>query len=470
MSRCALTFREDHLREVIRNFNVGEGKEAAGYFYSGHSDVGNDPWTGIPSQKYHVRHFAAVPRAAVISSSRGHITWDTADFIRSLRRAREQNEVLGIIHSHPAGFDHFSAQDDRNEADLVALARKRNGAEAQLISIVLLPDGRLFGRVWNGVAEPTPLDLIVVTGARMTLHYPGRGGGKSAYFLNRQALALGPAFNEDLSQLRVGVVGCGGTGSAVAMLLPRLGLKYVALFEEDVVDETNLNRLHFSARSDAKASRPKVEVVKRGIDQMELGTKVRAFRGWVNNPANRAALKACDLIFGCTDDNAGRILLNRFAYFYNTPVIDMGLAIDVGNGDPPRIHAFDGRVTVIQPGSTCLLCRGVVDIRQAHAEALKRANPQEYARQKEEAYVAGEKNPSPAVVPFTTAVAAMAIEELIHRLQGFRGPNSVDQRLRRFHLITDRRQGEHPIEHCPLCSEQHYWGRGDMSPFLDSAV
>jgi molybdopterin/thiamine biosynthesis adenylyltransferase len=40
----------------------------------------------------------------------------------------------------------------------------------------------------------------------------------------RQALAFGQALNQDLVALRVGVIGCGGTGSAVAMLLARLGV------------------------------------------------------------------------------------------------------------------------------------------------------------------------------------------------------------------------------------------------------
>ncbi|EME68053.1 dinucleotide-utilizing enzyme possibly involved in molybdopterin or thiamin biosynthesis, partial [Paramagnetospirillum caucaseum] len=92
----------------------------------------------------------------------------------------------------------------------------------------------------------------------------------------RQALAFGEALNGDLRRLRVGVVGCGGTGSAVAMLLARLGVGQIALFDEDVVERTNLNRLHGARQSDADAMRPKVQAVAASIADMGLG--VRAMR------------------------------------------------------------------------------------------------------------------------------------------------------------------------------------------------
>lgn len=471
MKRNVLIIQERHLQQAMQHFRAQDGVESAGYLYCGRSHIEVDPWTGTSLDKYLVRSFDPILPADVVSSSAAHIAWKMDSFIHSLRRARENDEALAIIHNHPDGHDEFSEQDDQNEAHLISVAQRRNGASTKLVSIVLMPDGRIFGRIWINPRQTIPCELIMAVGARLRLHYPGRGGGMQPSFLDRQALALGPAFNGDLGQLRIGIVGCGGTGSAVAILLPRLGVKQIALFDQDKVDETNLNRLHLSTKLDAETATAKVIAVKRGIDLMGLGTEVCTFDGWINSPSSRDALKACDVIFGCTDDNAGRILLNRFAYFYNTLVIDMGLAIDVGRGDPPRVHAFDGRVTVIQPGSACLLCRGTVNMRQAQAESLKRTDPLEYDRQKAEAYVVGEGNPSPAVVTFTTAVAAMAVEELIHRLQGFRGSGgSVDQLLRRFHLISDRRQGEQPAEHCPVCASNEYWGRGDTDPFLDSSL
>src|SRR5207245_2802669 len=111
--------------------------------------------------------------------------------------SRVNDLAVALIHNHPTGFASFSGQDDRNERDLVALIQKRNGSASILASVVMLPSGALFGRIWRSPKRADPIDLIMVTGRRFTLHYPNRGHGKSPEFLSRQALALGPAFNQD---------------------------------------------------------------------------------------------------------------------------------------------------------------------------------------------------------------------------------------------------------------------------------
>ena len=98
-------------------------------------------------------------------------------------------------------------------------------------------------------------------------------------FLARQALAFGATLNARLRGMRIGVVGCGGTGSAAAMLLARLGVGQLALFDEDIVEVTNLTtRLHGARRADADAMRPKVEVVAREISELGIGTRARRSR------------------------------------------------------------------------------------------------------------------------------------------------------------------------------------------------
>lgn len=468
MTTVSITIQARHRDELAKLLVAPGGEERAAYLLCGEASIGCDPWDRRAHRKLLSFEVVPVPEAEVVSASPLHITWSTDSFVRALRRAQRDRLTLAVVHSHPGGRAEFSDQDDRNEADLWQLARNRNGDGTTIVSLLFGGDGVITGRVWLGRDAWEPFQMVRIIGDGISLSYPGRGAGAVPEAFDRQALAFGRALTQDLGKLRVGVVGCGGTGSATAMLLARLGVGQVALFDDDVVERTNLNRLHGARQADADAMRPKVEVVVRGITELGLGVRVVPYRAWVGDQTCRDALKSCDVIFGCTDDHDGRAFLNRFAYFYLTPVVDMGLAIEVAKEEPPRILALDGRVTVLFPGHTCLLCRGVINPLFARAEALRRTNPAEYDRQKREAYVAGEGNPAPAVVTFTTELASMALNELLHRLQGFRGPNGATaNRVRKFHLGEDKRPGAKPNDHCPVCVSSDYWGRGDIDPFLD---
>lgn len=469
MTTYSLTLRQDHFETLKGHLIQPDACERAVYVLCREGRIDADPWDREAHRKFLSCEVRPVPAEDVVESTPGHITWRTRSFVAALKAAKADGMTVAVIHNHPPGVDRFSGQDDRNEPDLAQLAINRNGPGTNVLSLVLTADGLLAGRIWLAPKKDghAPLRMIRVMGRDFALHYPGRGRGLSSAAFDRQALALGQALNHDLAALRVGIVGCGGTGSATAMVLARLGAGQIVLIDNDIVDRTNLNRLHGARQADADAMRAKVKVVAHTIAEKGLGVRVLPIEAWVGDERCRDALKSCDIVFGCTDDNEGRLFLNRLAYYYLIPVIDMGLAIDVGDGEVPEIKAFDGRVTVLHPHATCLLCRNVISTEHARAESLRRANPAEYERQKVEAYVVGEGNPSPAVATFTTEVATMAINEVIHRLQGFRGPEgSADNRVRKFHLMVDRRPGHKPREGCRICDREIIWGRGDDEPFL----
>jgi molybdopterin/thiamine biosynthesis adenylyltransferase/proteasome lid subunit RPN8/RPN11 len=465
---ASMVLQEEHLKYLQESLIRADGRERAAYVLCGEVVVESDPWDSQQRRKYLSYEILAVPEDEIVSSSDRHITWKTNSFVRALKLAQTRGMTVALVHSHPGGIAAFSEQDDRNEPDLAQLAQNRNGPQTKLPSVIITDSGELVGRLWMSQQESIPLQLICVVGKAIKLHYTGRGQDIPSSVFQRQSLAFGEALTQDLSTLRVGVVGCGGTGSAVAMLLPKMGVRLIALFDRDVVEESNLNRLHGAIREDAETKRPKVVAVARSLSELGLGVQVKSYQSWIADRDCREALKSCDIIFGCTDDHAGRLLLNRFAYYYLAPVFDVGLAIEVSPTEPPEIKALDGRVTVLAPSHTCLLCREVINPVVARDEALKRNDPAEYERRKAEAYVLGEGNPSPAVVLFTTDVAIMAIEELVHRLQGFRGENGATaQRVRKFHLMTDRKQAADSKSHCPICGTTDCWGKGDIVPFLD---
>jgi molybdopterin/thiamine biosynthesis adenylyltransferase len=254
----------------------------------------------------------------------------------------------------------------------------------------------------------------------------------------------------------------------VASLLTRIGVTRIALIDIDVVDETNLNRLHFSTRADAILRRAKVDVVGEAIADIGLARAVIRRKNYVDDPECRDLIRAADVVFGCTDDHLGRNFLNRLAHFYLIPVIDLGVLIDPN--DAGGYDSFDGRVTVVQPGYPCQICRQLISPQRMLEESLRRKDAARYEQYRRAGYIVDGEDPSPVVATFTTEVACMAVNELLHRLTGFRGPaGHCAERVRRFDWIkeSDSVPGGKRNPECPLCGRRAFDGRGDMSPFLN---
>lgn len=440
--------------------------EGAAYLLLKECKVEVDPWDRRSRTKLVVREVVEIPAAHRVSASGLHVTWDTKGFVELLQRSQREGLVLGIAHCHPRGPSSFSEQDDANEAELLRTACNRNGPSTKLVSVLFDGEGGIRARVWQYPKHSADCRSVAIYGERFRVHGSDGGASISEVF-SRQVLAFGETLMSQLKALRIGIIGAGGTGSATAMLLARAGAGQLLIVDDDIVEPTNLNRLHGATRSDADAMAGKADVAAREVARMGLGTRAVPLKGWVNAPDVREALKSCDIVFCCTDDNSGRIFLNRLAYFYFIPVIDMGLAMAVAKAPAQGMADISARVTIVMPPDTCLLCRGAVDTDLAREEDMRRRNPTEYDRQKREAYVRGEGNPNPAVVTFTTEVACMAVNELLNRIVGFRKRQMGSEHRRRFLFCEDRSTSAAPRSSCPVCASKLYWGLGDVEPFLD---
>lgn len=469
MKTADLTLTEQQFGLLQTALGGSRDMESAAYVLFGVSRIARDPFEHQPRLRLMIKEVLPVQDDEIKSADHSHISWSTERFVQLLARAERDGLQLGIAHSHPRGPTRFSAQDDRNEAELVRLAQNRNGEHALLPSLLIAEGQFVAGRVWLW-----PDAVVDFSHARTVA-----GNWRTIFFaeeqvridpaLARQELALGANFNRLMRQLRVGVVGAGGTGSPLLQQLARMGVGRIAIFDPDHVEYSNLNRLYGATRTDAEQAVKKVDVAKREIERMGLGTEIVTFDNWIGAEECRDALKSMDLIFGCTDDHDGRLLLNRLAYYYLVPVIDIGLALRVAERHSISCLEADGRVTVLEPGSACLVCRRVVNASIAAEEALRRTDPDEYDRRKAEAYVRGEGNPSPAVISFTTSVATMAVEELIQRVNQFRGVDGViANRVRKFNLVEDFRPGAKE-EPCRICGSDRVHGLGDVQPFLGRA-
>lgn len=467
MSRITFTILEEQ-RALLQRSIFRDESEYAALLLCGRSRS-RDPWTGEEEERLVARELIEVPESAFIKRSPVGFTWSTAPFYQAVKRAEPQDLAVAVIHSHPAGYLRFSDADDIAEKETFEIAFNRLESDRPHLSLIMTPDGRLAARCYGPNLKPQPIEMIRVIGRRWRFSYPDVKGATARPAFDRQVRAFGQQSTLDLSQLRIGIVGCGGTGSAVAALLARIGVRHLALFDTDFIDETNLNRLHYSTRVDANLRRLKVDALGEAIAEIGLPISVARIPRHVEDIEARDALKSCDVIFGCTDDHLGRNVLNRLAHFYLIPIIDLGLLID------PRsdggYDAFDGRVTVVQPGSPCQVCRGLIKSDIMLDEGLRRKDPAVYEQRRRAGYVVDMADPSPVVVTFTTEVATMAVNELFQRLNAFRGENgAASERVRRFDEVkeADLLPSGKSRPGCKLCDRRRYDGRGDMEPFLDT--
>jgi molybdopterin/thiamine biosynthesis adenylyltransferase len=467
--KYSITLSEKHYNELRGLIFQADDFERVAIVLCGRASIENDLWDGGMEERFLSHKVMAIPESEIIEHSKAHVFWDTATFRRAMKICKEEDLAICVVHNHSNDALKYSIIDDENEPKLFKGIFNRNGIGKPHASLVITRNGNIFGRIWTKTLTSQDFYLVRIFGENFGLHYADKFSSIPNEIFHRQQIAFGNALNNNLSKLTVGIVGCGATGSATASLLSRLGIRKLLLIDDDVVDRTNLNRLHGSTASDADAGRNKVEVVRDFVAGSGVGTRVRIIKDWVGSEQSRLALRSCDVIFGCTDDNSGRIFLNRYAHFYLTPVFDMGIVIEPDQTDNQKLKCLQGRVTVIITGNNCLLCQGIVDPTIAAEEDLKRSDPRGFERRKEEGYVVGSGNPSPSVVTFTTEISCVAVNELLNRIIKFKKLGPQNNLMRFFDQGIDRKPGGKRRPDCPLCDSENFWGKGDIKPFMDQA-
>lgn len=334
-------------------------------------------------------------------------------------------------------------------------------------SLVLLPDGNIFGRSVTPDGTFADLDSIAVVADDLRFWFtacPAQSGVPE--FTRRHAQALGAGTTSLLRRLSVAVVGCSGTGSPVVEQLVRLGVGRLVLVDPDVVEEKNLNRILHATLADAKAKRPKVEVVAEAVRRAGLGTLVEPIQLNLLSPNAVRRVTGCDVAFGCMDSAEGRYLLNRLAVFYSLPYIDVGVRLEADGAG--GISQICGTVQYLQLDGSSLLSRGAITMGAVQAEGLRRTDPVAYRDQVASKYITGVQEERPAVVSVNMHYATLAVLELLARLHDFRADGNGP--FARFgSSLTDPRF--EPVgadgEPCPILSK--HVGRGDVTPLLDNA-
>jgi molybdopterin/thiamine biosynthesis adenylyltransferase len=411
-----------------------------------------------------VREVIPVEADDVISASAGHMAIHSRSFLRAMKRAHLTRQCFVFTHSHPKNVPNHSRQDDLEEKKLFATAHVRIENAPAHASIVFSSPDNPSGRVWLADGTTQTVERVRVIGRRFHFHMHDSDGEAIPLIYDRQVRAFGKDFQRIFRKLHFGVVGSGGTGSAVAEQLIRLGAGEISVFDEQLLSDTNVTRVYGSRLVDVDL--PKVKLIERLAADVGFGALVHPHAGNITGRRQIERLKSCDVVFCCTDDQWGRSLLTRFAMYYYIPVIDVGVKIDSQDG---MVHSVQGRVTVLVPGAACLFCRRRITSAGVAAESIQSANPEEASELRQQQYIPELEEQAPAVIPFTTTVAASAVTEFAHRMTGFMGADRTATEI--LHLIDGgrvRTNSTPPDPNCAICGDTTLWGRGDVTPMLDT--
>jgi molybdopterin/thiamine biosynthesis adenylyltransferase len=345
-----------------------------------------------------------------------HVSWETIDVEHLLEEALEKG--LGVVkfHSHFITGSDFSLWDDKSDNSFFDSVYGWMDNALPHASVVMYPNGSMRGRVINKNLSFCPINKISVIGETISFFSINNNTDIQKAFV-RNSQAFGNKTVNTLKEMKVGVVGCSGTGSPLIQMLFRLGVGKLVLFDSDVMGQENLNRIIASKMNDVDKRRLKVDVLKEHIDQVNIGTEVITFACLIQE--SREALNelaSCDFLFGAMDSVEGRHYLNLISTDYLIPIIDIGVKL-VADGTG-GIDSIIGNIHYVTPNSKTLLERGVYTNEELSSESLKRISHEEYNNR--QAYFENAEVESPAVISINTMCASTAVNEMLGRIHPYR--------------------------------------------------
>lgn len=449
-----VTFLQEVFDRATTHLFADASVEQAGYFFGKISTTDRET-------RFILREFAPVERKHIISQRRDGIVIAGISYVTAMQHADRTRQSFWFVHSHPEGCNEFSQQDDAEEPKLFRTASVRVDTPA-LHGSMIFPIGHPpIARIWREGKVAAAVERIRVIGQRFRFWTSARDGAPLPEFVDRQVRAFGTDIQRVLQRLHVAVVGAGGTGSAVCEQLIRLGVGEISTFDPQTLDQSNVNRVYGSSVNDEGGA--KVDLIERLAEFVAVGTVVHPHNHSIYERDVAMTLRDADVIFGCTDDDFGRAILNQIAIRYSIPMIDMGVLIDSEDG---TIRSVCGRVTTVYPGAACLLCRNRITSDRITRDSLMHFNPAEAEGLRREGYAPELLENAPAVIPFTSSIASAAVIELLQRLTGFMYSGRTATEI--IHYFDREEIGHNsvaPAKDC-LCSAPHVIGSGDTRDFL----
>ena len=386
-------------------------------------------------------------------------------FERAIRIARSKKQGLVFLHSHlTPGWQGMSRD------DVVAETRMAPAALAAtsfpLVGLTVGTDGACSARFWIKDAEVKRsyqrfwCESVRVIGKKLSItfnDYLLKPAFNSEQQL-RTISAWGPKIQEELSRIKVVIVGLGSVGSILAEILARAGFSNFILIDFDLVELKNLDRCSGMFKEDV--GRSKVETIKDAILKCATSPNVniRVVPYSICEKEGFLAALDGDVLFSCVDRPWPRQALNFVSYAHLIPVIDGGILVRT-NKSNTRIIGADWKAQTVGYMRACLECLGQYKTENAILERNGFLDDPSYMSglQEDRSYKEAHEN----VFPFSSNLASLEVLQLLSLFIAPSGLADVGQQM--FHFTLGTMEQDKAKACCAECYFQSIVGRGDST-------
>lgn len=292
----------------------------------------------------------------------GNVSFNPEYLERCLKLAHQKQKGLAVIHIHPfPGFQRMSNDDVKTESRIAAAVQTVTGYP--ILGMTAGNDGTWSARYWfrsktkKRKYKREWCESVRILGNRLAFHFNNDLLKPSIddAALVRTISAWGRKTQEDISRVKICIVGLGSVGSMVAECLARIGFAHFILIDFDKYEEKNRDRsMNVKRRHIGK---PKVDVTAQAIRENGTAQRItiRKFEKSIyEEDAFKAALTA-DAIFSCVDRPHPRQIMNFIAYAHMIPVIDGGIRARTNRTNTKLVGA-DWKIQTVGHGRPCLEC------------------------------------------------------------------------------------------------------------------
>jgi len=116
-------------------------------------------------------------------------------------------------------------------------------------------------------------------------------------------------FQESIKNKKIVLIGCGGVGSVLGQLLVRGGFLDIVLVDNDIIDETNLQRQIFAEENIGES---KSVALKENLEKIDRNVNLKVFNTIIDESNIDKICRNSGIIVDATDNFETRRLINEY--------------------------------------------------------------------------------------------------------------------------------------------------------------